>query len=45
VHTISRIDGNKVDLEYRPVVVDPLTNEDQGGIRRKTSAAKARRFS
>jgi succinate dehydrogenase / fumarate reductase flavoprotein subunit len=32
VHTVSRVEGNKVDLSYRPVIVDPLTNEDQGGI-------------
>jgi succinate dehydrogenase / fumarate reductase flavoprotein subunit len=44
VHTISRIEGNKVDLEYRPVVVDPLTNEDQGGISLKKIAPKARTF-
>ncbi|TCL08551.1 succinate dehydrogenase subunit A [Shimia isoporae] len=44
VHTVSRVDGNKVDLSYRPVIVDPLTNEDQGGISLKKIAPKARTF-
>ena len=44
VHTISRVDGNKVDLSYRPVITDPLTTEDQGGISLKTIAPKARTF-
>lgn len=44
VHTISRVEGNKVDLTYRPVVVDPLTNEDEGGISLKKIAPKARTF-
>lgn len=44
VHTVSRIDGNKVDLSYRPVITDPLTNEDEGGISLKKIAPKARTF-
>ena len=44
VHTISRVDGNSVDLSYRPVVVDPLTTEAQGGISLETIAPKARTF-
>ncbi|MBB97542.1 MAG: succinate dehydrogenase flavoprotein subunit [Rhodobacteraceae bacterium] len=44
VHTISRVEGNKVDLTYRPVVVDPLTTEDEGGISLKKIAPKARTF-
>ena len=44
VHTISRVDGNKVDLTYRPVIVDPLTKEDEGGISLKTIAPKVRTF-
>ncbi|MCP4205617.1 MAG: succinate dehydrogenase flavoprotein subunit [Shimia sp.] len=44
VHTVSRVDGNKVDLSYRPVVVDPLTTEDEGGISLKKIAPKARTF-
>ena len=44
VHTISRVDGNKVELSHRPVVVDPLTTEDEGGISLKKIAPKARTF-
>ena len=44
VHTISRVDGNKVDLSHRPVVVDPLTTEAEGGISLKKIAPKARTF-
>jgi succinate dehydrogenase / fumarate reductase flavoprotein subunit len=46
VHTVSRIDeaGTKVDLSYRPVIQDPLTTEDQGGINLKKIAPKARTF-
>jgi succinate dehydrogenase / fumarate reductase flavoprotein subunit len=43
-HTISRIDyetGN-VSLSYRPVHVDPLTPESEGGIELKKIAPKAR---
>lgn len=44
VHTISRVDGNKVELTHRPVVVDPLTTEEQGGIALAKIAPKARTF-
>ncbi|SMX31154.1 succinate dehydrogenase flavoprotein subunit [Actibacterium lipolyticum] len=44
VHTISRVEGNNVDLTYRPVVVDPLTTETEGGISLKRIAPKARTF-
>ena len=44
VHTISRVDGNKVELTHRPVVVDPLPTEDEGGISLKKIAPKARTF-
>jgi len=44
VHTVARVDGNKVDLSYRPVVVDPLTSEAEGGISQKKIAPKARTF-
>lgn len=44
VHTLSRVDGNKVDLSYRPVIVDPLTTEAEGGISLKTIAPKVRTF-
>ncbi len=43
-HTIARIDGTKVKLDYRPVIVDPLTTEAEGGINIKTIAPKARTF-
>jgi succinate dehydrogenase / fumarate reductase flavoprotein subunit len=42
-HTISRIDdAGKVTLGYRPVHVDPLTPESEGGIELKKIAPKAR---
>jgi succinate dehydrogenase flavoprotein subunit len=44
VHTISRVDGTKVDLSYRPVVVDTLLPESEGGINLKKIAPKARTF-
>ena len=44
VHTVSRVDGDKVELSYRPVIVDPLTTEDEGGISLKKIAPKARTF-
>ena len=44
VHTISRVDGNKVELSHRAVGVDPLTTESEGGISLKTIAPKARTF-
>ncbi|MDX2484668.1 MAG: succinate dehydrogenase flavoprotein subunit [Pseudodonghicola sp.] len=44
VHTISRVTGNKVDLSYRPVIVDPLTTEAEGGISLAKIAPKARNF-
>ncbi len=44
VHTVSRVDGPKVDLSYRPVIVDPLTTEGEGGISLKKIAPKARTF-
>ena len=44
VHTIARVDDTKVALSYRPVIVDPLTDEDEGGISLKKIAPKARTF-
>ena len=44
VHTVSRVDENKVDLSYRPVIVDPLSTEAEGGISLKKIAPKARTF-
>ena len=44
VHTISRIEGEQVDLTYRPVITDPLSTEAEGGIELKRIAPKARTF-
>ncbi|WP_170562780.1 succinate dehydrogenase flavoprotein subunit [Ruegeria atlantica] len=44
VHTVSRVDGNQVELSYRPVIADPLTTEDEGGISLQKIAPKARTF-
>ncbi|WP_127106044.1 succinate dehydrogenase flavoprotein subunit [Pararhodobacter zhoushanensis] len=41
-HTLSWVDGNQVRLDYRPVVLDPLTAEADGGIELKKIAPKAR---
>ncbi|MFP7674390.1 succinate dehydrogenase flavoprotein subunit [Marivita sp. S0852] len=44
VHTIARVEGTKTDLSYRPVVVDPLSREEEGGIALKKIAPKERTF-
>ncbi|WP_120499543.1 succinate dehydrogenase flavoprotein subunit [Roseovarius sp. EL26] len=44
VHTIARVEGNKTTLSYRPIVVDPLTTEEEGGISLKKIAPKERTF-
>ena len=44
VHTLAVIDGAKCDLSYRPVIVDPLTTEGQGGISLEKIAPKVRTF-
>ncbi|KEP69471.1 succinate dehydrogenase flavoprotein subunit [Thioclava sp. BHET1] len=41
-HSIMHVNGNKVDLTFRPVHMDPLTPEDQGGIEIKKIAPKKR---
>jgi succinate dehydrogenase / fumarate reductase flavoprotein subunit len=42
-HTISFIDdAGRVSLDYRPVHMDPLTPESEGGIELKKIAPKAR---
>jgi succinate dehydrogenase / fumarate reductase flavoprotein subunit len=41
-HTLAWVDGARVTLGYRPVHVEPLTPEAEGGIPRKTIAPKAR---
>jgi len=41
-HSLARVDGAKVTLDYRPVHLDPLTTEAEGGISLKKIAPKAR---
>ncbi len=41
-HSIMHVDGNKVTLTFRPVHIDPLTPESEGGIDLKKIAPKAR---
>ena len=44
VHTVARVDGQKVALSYRPIIEDPLTTEAEGGISLKKIAPKERTF-
>ncbi|MCA0042655.1 succinate dehydrogenase flavoprotein subunit [Celeribacter litoreus] len=44
IHTISRVDGNQVELSYRPIIEAPLTTEEEGGISLAKIAPKARTF-
>ncbi|MBU2937700.1 MULTISPECIES: succinate dehydrogenase flavoprotein subunit [Pacificibacter] len=44
VHTVSHVDGNKVELSHREVVKAPLSTEADGGISLETIAPKARTF-
>ena len=41
-HSLSWVEGNKVRLDSRPVVTEPLTSPEQGGIDPKKIAPKAR---
>ncbi|MCC0046965.1 MAG: succinate dehydrogenase flavoprotein subunit [Rhodobacteraceae bacterium] len=41
-HSLAWVDGANVRLEYRPVHLDPLTTESDGGIELKKIAPKAR---
>ncbi|MCC6000568.1 MAG: succinate dehydrogenase flavoprotein subunit [Pararhodobacter sp.] len=41
-HTLAFVSGNRVQLDYRPVVTDPLTSLEAGGIDPKKIAPKAR---
>jgi succinate dehydrogenase / fumarate reductase flavoprotein subunit len=41
-HSLARVEGNSVLLDYRPVHLAPLTTEDEGGIALKKIAPKAR---
>ena len=42
VHSLAHVAGNKVTLSTRPVHLDPLTGEKEGGIDMKKIAPKAR---
>ncbi|MRX50718.1 succinate dehydrogenase flavoprotein subunit [Paracoccus sp. S-4012] len=41
-HSLARVDGNRVELSYRPVHLEPLTTAEEGGIDLKKIAPKAR---
>ena len=41
-HSLAYVDGSKVRLGYRPVHLEPLTREEDGGISLKKIAPKAR---
>ena len=41
-HTLATVNGNDVTLTYRPVHLDPLTDQSEGGIDMKKIAPKAR---
>ncbi len=43
-HSLAWVDGNKVRLDYRPVHLDPLTAEADGGISLKKIAPAERKF-
>lgn len=43
-HTVSRVDGTKVTLSYRPVITSPLTPPEKGGIDPAVIAPKPRTF-
>ncbi|MFV0492769.1 MAG: succinate dehydrogenase flavoprotein subunit [Pseudorhodobacter sp.] len=42
IHSLAYVDGPEVRLGSRPVHLDPLTKEEEGGINLKTIAPKAR---
>ena len=44
VHTLAKVDGATTSLSYRPVIEDPLTPEDRGGISLELIAPKERTF-
>ncbi|WP_370211464.1 succinate dehydrogenase flavoprotein subunit [Roseovarius sp.] len=44
VHSVARVEDTAVELSYRPVVEDPLTDEKSGGISLKKIAPKERTF-
>jgi len=44
VHSVAHLEGDAVKLSYRPVGLDPLTTEEQGGISLQKIAPKVRTF-
>ena len=46
VHTIAKFsdNANSIDLSYRPVIKEPLSSEEQGGISLEKIAPKERTF-
>ena len=44
MHTLASVDGDKVELSYRPVILDRLTDETKGGIELDKIAPKVRTF-
>ncbi|MDA7551799.1 MAG: succinate dehydrogenase flavoprotein subunit [Rhodobacteraceae bacterium] len=44
VHTLASVDGDQVELSYRPVILDRLTDETKGGIELEKIAPKVRTF-
>jgi len=44
VHSLAKIDGPNIELSYRDVIRDPLSNEAEGGIELKKIAPKERTF-
>ena len=44
VHSLAKIDGPKIELSYRDVIRDPLSDESEGGIPLKKIAPKERTF-
>jgi len=44
VHSLAKIDGPNIELSYRDVIRDPLSDESEGGIELKKIAPKERTF-
>jgi succinate dehydrogenase / fumarate reductase flavoprotein subunit len=44
VHTIARCYENNIELSYRPIIEDPLTTEEKGGILAQKIEPKQRTF-
>ena len=44
MHSLAYVKGHNIGLSYRPIIVDRLTNEDEGGISLEKIAPKERTF-